>query len=797
MSSFAAEMWRMTKKYAGAVHNWAQDNLRNILACALALLTLGLAVMTFQFYAAYTQYAAYLDFQLANQTLRRPAGIFAAPRHIHVGRIISINGLKDLLLRAGYQEGGEASHFTSGSFSLQTDTIEVWTNEHARVDGLPESVRVSIRRKAIDKEQVTAIEDAATGRKLPEIRLPAELITAVPNAKIQSRKFADFDQFPPVLVKALTAIEDRNFFTHSGVDLRGISRAFIKNQWRGKTHEGGSTITQQLIKTQFLTPERTWERKFAEAMMALAIERRLSKKQIFTLYANRIYLGHYGMTTVHGFPQASQVFFGKELSELSLGEAALLAGLPRAPNRYSPHRRPEAALARRNIVLQAMVDAGSISAAEALKAQAENLALLPPAKTDESFAPHFIDYIGRELAGERIDGDENPHLQIETTLDPDLQETANQVVRNRLAQLDKFFANRAPGVRPEAALVALDPHTGEILALVGGRDYTASQLNRVTDAKRQPGSVFKPIVYAAALKQGLSPTTTFTDAPQEFNFGYASVYRPKNYGDSYSNRPVMLRDGIVRSLNVVAVEAALQVGLGNVAAMAESLGLPRPQPLPSMALGAFEATPLEIAQAYTAFANQGLKAQPFGIKAIKNGTVVIRETTSAKAGALSSAQASIITDALSDVVNCGTAAAVRRMGYRGPAAGKTGSSRDAWFVGYTPNLLVVVWVGFDDHRDIGLTGGEAATPIWTDFIIRALTLRPDLKGDKFAQPADLKMALIDPENGLAANEFCPHRRRVLIAGYLEPASCFEHQATQLSDAARTSDERPVIEKEDP
>jgi penicillin-binding protein 1B len=627
--------------------------------------------------------------------------------------------------------------------------------------------------------------------------LPAELITAELSAKFQSRRYADFDQFPSVLVKAVTAIEDRNFFTHPGVDLRGICRAFIKNQWHGETREGGSTITQQLIKTQFLTPKRTLERKFVEVMMALAIERRMSKKQIFTLYANRVYLGQNGATMVYGFKQASQVFFGKEMSELSLGEAALLAGLVKAPNRYSPVRNPEAATARRNVVLQAMVDVGSVSGAEAATAQAEQLALLPQGKSDESIAPHFIDYVGLELAGEKIDEEVNPHLQIETSLDPDLQQAANQVVRDHLTKLDKLFIRRAPDERLEAALIALDPHTGEILALVGGRDYTASQLNRVTDAKRQPGSIFKPVVYAAALRHGLSPTTTFTDAPQEFNFGYKSVYRPQNYGGSYSNQPVMLRDGIVRSLNVVAVDAALQVGLGNVAAMAESMGLPRPPPYPSMALGAFEATPLEIAQAYTAFANEGLKVTPFGIKAIKSGAVVIREKTSAKAGVLSSAQAYMITDTLADAVNYGTASAIRRMGYRGPAAGKTGSSRDAWFVGYTPNLLVVVWVGFDAHRDIGLTGGEAATPIWTDFITRALALRPDLNGAKFAQPADLKMVEIDPENGMVANEFCPRRRRVLLSGYLTPENCFEHQAMQVSDDALTPDPLIVIEKEEP
>jgi penicillin-binding protein 1B len=301
-------------------------------------------------------------------------------------------------------------------------------------------------------------------------------------------------------------------------------------------------------------------------------------------------------------------------------------------------------------------------------------------------------------------------------------------VNNYLAKLDRVFsrrAKRAKGGRPEAALIAINPHTGEILAMVGGRDYASSQLNRVTDARRQPGSVFKPIVYATALANGVSPETYFYDAPQEIHFGN-EIYRPENYGGSFSNQMVTLREGIVRSLNVVAVDAALLVGLSKVADVAEKMGLPRPGPYPSMALGAVDATPFEIARAYSTFANGGVSVAPFGVKSITRDDRT-EEITPTKTGVLNPSVAAVVTETLAEVVDRGTATTVRRLGYLGPAAGKTGSSHDAWFAGYTPNLLAVVWVGFDDYHNLGMVGGEAAAPIWTDFVKRATAVRPDLK----------------------------------------------------------------------
>src|SRR5262249_19762524 len=359
----------------------------------------------------------------------------------------------------------------SGVFFFEGDEVKLRTNEFARVGGLPETVNIKFDGRR--DERIVKIEDAATGQDLRSVALPPELLTEDGATGMHPRSQARFDEFPPSLVNALIAIEDRNFFLHSGVDVKAVFRAMWENWRHGKIREGGSTITQQLIKANFLTPARTYQRKFAEAMMAMALERRMSKAKIFVLYANRVYLGQSGFTAVYGFKQAARVFFGKDLHELSLAESALIAGLAQAPNRYSPYLRPDAAIARRNTVLDAMAEIGEISAEEAEAAKSEGLAVIPPVKPEESAAQHFVDYLKRELASRNISEKDEPNLEIQTTLDLDLQQAANIAMKNYLAKLDRVFSRRARGAKtkgnlPEAALIAIDPHTGEILAMVGG-----------------------------------------------------------------------------------------------------------------------------------------------------------------------------------------------------------------------------------------------------------------------------------------------------------------------------------------
>jgi penicillin-binding protein 1B len=755
---------------------YAHKSLLNGFALALGVLTI---ISSCLFIIEYKHYAAIVDEHLSSQGLQYRAGIYASPVHINVKKPISKDDLKERLLRANYIEGAEQNELAIGNFIVNENSIEIHTSESVQSHRIPEMIRVTFAgnvgnsKKRVNPE-ILQITNEKTKERVNDFLLPAEMLTSGAENRSQTRRATSFDELPKNLIQALCAIEDRRFFEHSGVDFFAIFRAAFRNLRAGRVREGASTITQQLVKNLFLTPERTYQRKIAEAMMALAIERRLNKEQIMALYCEHVYLGQSGFTAIYGFKQAAQVYFGKKLADLTLAEAATLVGMAKAPNRYSLQAKAEDTRARRNLVLDSMVEEDSLTAEEAALAKSENLTLLPAQPIDTASAPHFIDYLKKELSRRNIEEEDIGRYRIETSIDPELQKTAAQVVGKHLEQITRLVGRRHQGERPEAALIAIDPHTGQILAMVGGRDYSSSQLNRVTDARRQPGSVFKPFVYAAALANGISPTSMYDNSPQEFHYGYKAVYKPENFRDAYTGQPVTLREGMVRSLNVVTVAAAMQVGLGRVAEVAKRSGLPIPQVYPSMALGAFEATPLEVAQAYTTFANDGLNVEPFGIDSIRIGKTLIAGGNPAKSSVLPASAAYVVTDTLSEVVNRGTAARIRQLGYQGPAAGKTGTSRDAWFVGYTPNLLVVVWVGNDDNRDLGLTGGEAAVPIWTEFVKQALTLRPDLAAERFTKPAGIQTVEIDPETGMVANEYCPGKVLVALPSYLSLGMCYKH-----------------------
>ncbi len=529
-----------------------------------------------------------------------------------------------------------------------------------------------------------------------------------------------------MLVQAITSIEDRRFFNHPGLDLFGIVRALLRNAGDERLGQGGSTITQQLVKNTYLTPERTLRRKYAEAMLAFTIERRLSKEDILALYCNEIYLGQSGVIAVRGVDQAARVFFGKDLKDLTLAEAATLAGMIQSPSHYSPVRHNEAARTRRNTVLGTMVRDGFIPLATAAATAKEPLATADFDPARESVAPYFIDYVNRvseARASARAPSGTDPLVVASgcefaaspdgepqagmpalpdapatlTTLDLDLQQLAATAVRKQLERLDKIYQPR--GLTPQVAFVALDPKTGNLLAMIGGRDYAASQMNRVTDAQRQPGSVFKPFVYAAALESGMSPLRMFKDAPQEFTYDRKFKYRPANYGGGFSMHDVPMRSGLIKSLNVVTVDVAIQTGLVRVANTAQQFGLPRPVPYPALALGTTEATPLQIATAYAAFANGGSIIQP---------NVFAQSETVQPVQVIQPSTAFVITDMLEGVIDHGTARAARGLIPKTALAGKTGTSRDGWFVGYTPNLVCAVWIGFDDNKQLGLTGAPPA-----------------------------------------------------------------------------------------
>src|SRR6185295_16389347 len=471
--------------------------------------------------------------------------------------------------------------------------------------------------------------------------------------------------------------------------------------------------------------------------------------------------GQRGAVGVRGVRQAARIYFGKELKDISLAEAATIAGMIQGPSRYSPVHHAEAAQTRKTVVLGAMLRDHWITSEQASSARTEPISL-SPLKDFASVAPYFVDYVDRMSAQYDV---QPAHEKIYTTIDLDLQRLAENALQQ---QLDHLATAYKTGARPQGALVALDPKTGNVLAMVGGRDYAESQLNRVTDARRQPGSTFKPFVYAAALEDGMSPVQTFSDAPREFVYDRNKPYRPANYGGGFSMNEVSLHTALIKSLNVVTVDVAMQTGVARVANTAQSFGLPRPVPYPAIALGTSEATPLQIAAAYAAFANGGKRVNP----------QVTHRNADAQAGEqiIQPSTAFMITDMLEGVIDHGTARAARGAIKKTALAGKTGTSRDGWFVGYTPNLVCAVWIGFDDNKQLGLTGAESALPAWVEFMKGAVDLRPELGGRSFDQPAEVSIVEIDPNTNQLATGACPqHERVAMLATQATISACYRHR----------------------
>ncbi len=711
--------------------------------------------------ASYKYYSRIVDARLAHGYLTSRPGLYAAPRTFQVGQKISRSNLVIALRRAGYVKS-EGTNIWSGSFRETESQVEIRPT--------PTPNRSAIVTISFDSdERISALTEQ--GIPLDKFTLEPEALSNDVSYKSGKREAVRFAEIPPILVQAILATEDQRFFAHAGLDPIGIGRALLRNAADDHVGQGGSTITQQLIKNTYLSPERTFKRKYAEAMLAFELERRLSKDDIFALYCNEVYLGQRGASAVRGVEEAARIYFGKELRNISLAEAATIAGMIQGPMRFSPTQQTEASRERRNAVLTAMKREGLISAEQAATASHEPLVITPAVNSNNSLAPYFVDYVNRISNAKP---ETSPASQrIYTTIDLELQQLAEAALNRQLGRLDNL--HKDSDSKLQAALVALDPHTGNVLAMVGGRDYAESQLNRATDARRQPGSTFKPFVYAAALEDGMSPVQTFADVPREFNYDRNKTYRPANFGGGYSMRDVTMRTGLVKSLNVVTVDVALQTGLARIANLAEKFGLPKPERYPSLALGTKEVTPLELAAAYAAFVNGGRRVTPKVISSVgeppathghevDDETQIIRPTT-----------AYMITNMLAAVTDHGTARAARNALPGVSIAGKTGTSRDGWFVGYTPNLVCVVWIGFDDNQQLGLTGAEAALPAWTDFIKAAVDLKPELGGRNFECPEGIKFVEIDADNGSLSTLSCPRRELIAVTERLGPnVECLLH-----------------------
>ncbi|MFN2511333.1 MAG: transglycosylase domain-containing protein [Pyrinomonadaceae bacterium] len=722
-------------------------------------------------YNSYNSFAQLIDQQIAGGYLRSHAGLYAAPRIIEKGALLSKDRLATSLQRAGYARD-KASNIWNGSFQMTETGIRILPRQGS-------DTHQWIDVKFDNKGERVASLSANDDKDLRHYAVEPELLTEDAALKTGQQETLTYQDIPPVLVQAILAIEDRRFFHHNGLDIRGIGRAFISWSTSGsvKFRQGGSTITQQLVKNTYLTPVKTLQRKFSEAIIAVALENRLSKQDIFALYCNEIYLGQRNGVGVRGVAQAARVFFGKELKNISLGEAATIAGMIQSPARYAPDRHPDAARLRRDMVIAAMARNGAIDENTEQITRALPVEVAVFEGSSNELAPYYVDAVNRAMdAAQRgVESTAEQNIRVQTTIDPDLQTAAESALRNQLELLGKSARGES---RPQGAMVALDSHTGEVLAMVGGRSYEESQLNRATDARRQPGSVFKPFVYSAALEAGISPLSTYLDAPQDFQHGYAT-YSPANYRQAYSMHNVIMREGLIRSLNVVTVDLAIRTGLSAVSAGAAKFGLPKPHAYPSLALGTTEVTPLQIAAAYATFANGGTMVQPTVISRVvdnNSGETLVEEKRPKDRQIIKPTTAYMITDMLAEVTRRGTARRANGIFKNVALAGKTGTSRDGWFVGYTPNLVCAVWIGFDDNKQLELTGAEAALPAWIDFMKEALAVRPSLGGTSFLKPKGITTVRIDPETGFLAGPTCPSAQTVNVPGQFAPyVECLEHR----------------------
>ncbi len=601
----------------------------------------------------------------------------------------------------------------------------------------------------------------------------------------ENRQQIPLSQMPPVLTQATIATEDKRFYEHWGVDLWGIARAAITNVVRRGRVQGASTITQQLARNMFLTHERTWQRKIKEALLAMRIERVHSKQEILELYLNQIYFGDGS----YGVASAARNFFGKEPKDLLLHEAALLAGLPANPARYSPRRHPEAAKERRNHVLRRMYEERLIGAAEYRQAAAASLGATPD-RFVANHAPYFIEMV-RQYMDERYGSNLlfEGGLRIYTTLDLDLQTVAEEALEKQMVALEKrngYRQTRTNYVPPQeeaatttatpyiqGSAIAMDPRTGHIRALIGGRDFLQSPFNRAVQAQRQPGSAFKPFIYVAAVDNGFIPSDVVVDAPLSFPEVDGTVWAPQNYDRTFSG-PVTLRYALQKSINIPAIKMLRRLGVSQVASYARRMGIRSPigQNL-SLALGTSEVNLLELTSAYGVLANEGIRNEPLFILKVEDDEGNVLETNSPHpVDVLSEETVSVATNMLESVMDHGTGYPARAMGFTAPAAGKTGTTdeyTDAWFVGYTPNLVAGVWVGFDVKRRMGgsMTGAVAALPVWTDVMKSWASNHPV---ERFPVPAGTVTREVCAETGLIATDACPNVTAEVFGQGTEPRS---------------------------
>jgi penicillin-binding protein 1B len=748
----------------------------------------------------YVTFSRMIDARLRGEHDRVLPRVFARPLEIQRGGGLSEKELLDRLNDLGYaqrtlaQNPGEFADNNglvtliprAGSHTGRLVTITFQRSTPARRGGRPQPVASLSRR--IEGITVAAIKDRKPSgqQALNRVTLDAPMLTAFIRSSREKRRQVPLAALPTRMVQAVLAIEDRRYYSHPGVDPIRMVGALVTNLFGDLPYlQGASTITQQLARNFFLTEQmaveqqtrqRSLRRKLLEQFMALVLDIRATKDEILELYLNDVYLGNRGSFAIHGVAEAARLYFAKDVNNVTLGEAATIAGIIQSPGMLSPFNAPARARERRNAVLRAMADAEFISAEAADRAIQEPLS--PVARALDAEAPHFVDFVGQTLA-EQFPAitQTTDAVDVYTTLDLHLQRLAQDAVSDGIAKVDQLLSRRKRARVPQAALIAIDPRTGDILAMVGGRSYNQSQFNRAVSANRQPGSVFKPFVYLAAFERSaeeggasLTPATLVNDEPTTFYSG-GEPWTPANYENEYDGE-ITLRRALAMSRNAATVKVAEAAGFDRIADLWKRIGAgTTPRPFPSIALGVFEATPLDIATAYTIFPNGGVKRGLRPLLRIQRGekTIAIKDTPTKSVARPDTTYQ--VTNMMRSVLSEGTGAAVRASGFGLDAAGKTGTTndlRDAWFVGFTPELLTVVWVGLDDNQALGLSGAQAALPIWTSFMTRALAGRAD---HPFDVPNNLSFVDIDRDTGDLASPDC---LRVLREAFLFGSEPGEH-----------------------
>jgi penicillin-binding protein 1B len=732
-----------------------------------AFAILALAFVAFFSYF-YVKYDRIIETRFKSPVFANAAKIYAQPQTIAVGEKVELKELAASLRHAGYSD--KSGESPMGSYQISGSSLQVQPGQGSYHS--PESATIHVHLGKID-----AIS-GSSGSQLDAYELEPQMITSLFEGDQRSkRQVVHYNEMPPVLVSAVLAIEDRRFFQHNGVNFARFAEAAWIDLSHQRHEQGGSTVTMQLARGFFLTPQKTIKRKLTEMLIAIELEQKFSKQQIFEFYGNWVNLGQRGSFQISGFAEASRAYFNKDLKDITLPEAALLAGIIQGPSYLSPYRHPERATDRRNVVLDSMVETRAITREQAEKAKATPLKLAPP-NVEASDAPYFVDLVRDTVISKMSEREINEQAyRIYTTLNPDLQRAAAQAVEAGIKLVDdqvtkrrtkrvrigkgKYETKVEKGPDAQVALIALDPHTGEVLALVGGRNYAWSQLDHAV-AKRPTGSIFKPFVYAAAVNtaldgstQVLTPASIVSDEPSTFAYG-DQIYEPRNYKEEYHG-DVTARYALAMSLNNATVKLAEEVGYDKVADLAKNAGITSVKPTPAMALGSYDATPLDMAAAYTVFANNGNRISPIMVKSIRtaSGDPVSNFAPETRQ-VLDPRVAYVMTDMMEGVINNGLGySAVRVRGFQQPAAGKTGSSHDGWFAGYTSDLLCVVWVGFDDYSDLHLSGAQTAAPIWTEFMKKAALVPQYSDMKPFTQPSGVVDVQLDKLTNLLATPSCP------------------------------------------